>query len=49
MNYSLVKYKNQWSVFCAKTRCYVLFGPKKILAKRVNELNKEAKNEKPIK
>lgn len=39
MNYSLCKYKNQWAIFCATTRCYVIFGTKKILEKRVKELN----------
>lgn len=39
MNYELVKYKNQWSIFCTKTKCYVVFGSKKNLILRVKELN----------
>jgi len=42
MEFILTKYKNQWSIFSVKTRCYVLFGPKKRLIKRLNELNKRS-------
>ena len=39
MEYTLIKYKNQWAIFSSTTRCYVLFGKKKDLEKRLKELN----------
>lgn len=40
MTYELAKYKNQWALFDRTARCFVLFGKKRILIKRMNELNK---------
>lgn len=45
MNYSLAKYKGRWGVFCALTRCWVLFGAKRDLEKRVKELNQSIEAE----
>lgn len=48
MNYSLCKYKNQWAIFCATSRCYVMFGAKNRLEVRLKELNElysKTKNE----
>lgn len=45
MNYTLAKYKGRWAVFCARTRCFVLFGAKRELEKRVKELNQEIEAE----
>jgi hypothetical protein len=39
MEYTLCKYKNQWAIFSATAKCYVLFGKKKDLEKRLKELN----------
>lgn len=44
MNYSVIKFSKQWAIFCAQTKCYVLFGTKKEMTKRCKELNKEDKN-----
>ncbi len=41
MNYSVVKYGTEWAVFCAATRCYVLFGSKKTMKRRCKDLNTE--------
>ena len=38
--FTLSKYNNQWAIFDAKSRCFVLFGPKKAIEKRLIELNK---------
>lgn len=41
MNYVLDKYKNrQWAIFCNSSLCWVMFGPKKVLEKRLIELNR---------
>lgn len=40
MSYEVVKYKRQWSIYCRQSKCYVMFGPKKELEKRIVELNK---------
>jgi hypothetical protein len=41
MNYSITKYKNKNAIFCNQSKCFVLFGAKKELLKRLNELNKK--------
>ena len=38
MNYELCKYENEWAIYCQESRCYVLFGGKNDLKKRLNEL-----------
>jgi len=38
-NYTLSTYKNKPAIFCAKSRCFVLFGKKRDLEKRLKELN----------
>jgi hypothetical protein len=40
MNYSLGIYKGKSAIFCNTSRCFVLFGAKKDLEKRVTSLNK---------
>jgi hypothetical protein len=40
MNYSLGIYKGKSAVYCKKSKCFVLFGAKKDLEKRVISLNK---------
>lgn len=40
-NYVLDKYCGRWAVFCNTTRCWVLFGPRKVLERRVRELNEQ--------
>lgn len=42
MNYQLTKYKKEWAIFCKQSKCYVMFGKRKELNKRVEELNLEA-------
>lgn len=39
INYSVSKYGRKWAIFCAATRCYVLFGTKKEMKKRCQQLN----------
>lgn len=40
MNYELGKYKNrEWGIFNNTSRCWVLFGRKRDLQKRLIELN----------
>lgn len=39
MNYSICKYGKEWAIFCAQTRCFVLFGKKKIMEDRCRQLN----------
>lgn len=41
MNYELSTYKGKPAVFDKTTRCFVLFGKKKNLKTRVEELNKK--------
>lgn len=41
-NYSVEKYSSkEWSVLDRTTNCYILFGKKKEMEKRCDELNKE--------
>lgn len=43
MEYQVVIYKGrQWGIFAKTSRCFIMFGPKKVLLKRVIELNNEA-------
>ena len=37
--WSLARYKNQWAIYDSDSRCYVLFGPKNKLIKRLESLN----------
>ncbi len=39
MNYSISNYKNKKAIFCNQSKCFVLFGTKKDLLKRLKELN----------
>ena len=39
MNYELCKYETDWAIYCKTSRCYVLFGGKNDLRKRLTELN----------
>jgi len=39
MNWELAKYQGKWAIYCKKSACFVLFGPKKVLLKRLEELN----------
>lgn len=42
MEYEICIYKGrQWGIFAKKSRCFVMFGPKKVLEKRLKELNKK--------
>lgn len=41
MNYVLDKYKKEWGIFCNKSRCWVLFGNKKQMVERINQLNND--------
>jgi len=44
MNYSASKYNSkEWAIFCRTTNCYILFGSKKEMTNKCNELNKEIK------
>jgi hypothetical protein len=41
MEYQVMRYKaNQWGIFAKTCRCFVLFGLKKDLVKRCEQLNK---------
>ena len=42
MQYTVCRYQNQWAIFAAASRCYVLFGSKKQMEKRAAELNRSA-------
>ncbi len=46
MNYTADKYKGAWGIYCNTSRCWVMFGEKQIMEKRVKELNNE--ESKPI-
>lgn len=41
MNYELSKYKKEWAIFCKASRSYIMFGKRKELKKRIEELNSE--------
>ena len=40
MNYSIGIYKGKSAIFCKQSNCFVMFGRKKDLEKRLMELNK---------
>jgi hypothetical protein len=37
-NWNVVKYGNEWALFCTQSRCYVCFGTKKQMTSRLNQL-----------
>lgn len=39
MIWTVERYKGEWALFDTKSRCFVLFGPKRRMAERARELN----------
>ena len=39
MGYTVCKYRGQWAIFAATSRCYVLFGSERRMRQRCAELN----------
>lgn len=44
MNYELCKYQKEWAIYCKSSCCYILFGTKTELKKRLLDLNSHLDN-----